>query len=94
MSTFLLLGNYSSEALKEISADRTDKCNRLIEKFGGEVKSIYALLGCYDLVMIVDFPTTDDAMKASIALTKLTNISFATYPAVSVEQFDEMAEGL
>ncbi len=37
MSTFLLLGNYSSEALKEISADRTDKCNRLIEEFGGEV---------------------------------------------------------
>jgi len=44
--------------------------------------------------MIVDFPTTDDAIKASIALTKLTNISFSTYPAVSVERFDEIAESI
>ena len=32
----------------------------------------------------------EQAMKASVALSKLTGISFATYPAVTVEDFDKM----
>ena len=41
MGTFLMFGKYLSEALKEMSAERTDKrtdkCNSLIKKLGGEV---------------------------------------------------------
>jgi uncharacterized protein with GYD domain len=90
MGTFFMFGKYSSEALKEISAERTDKANNLIKKFGGEVISMYALLGKEDLVFIVNFPGIEQAMKASVALSKLTGISFTTSPAVTVEEFDKM----
>jgi uncharacterized protein with GYD domain len=90
MGTFFMFGKYSSEALKEISIERTDKANNLIKKFGGEVTSMYALLGEKDLVFIVNFPGLEQAMKASVALTKLTDISFTTSPAVTVEEFDKM----
>ena len=90
MGTFFMFGKYSSEALKEISVERTDKANNLIKKFGGEVTSMYALLGEKDLVFIVNFPGLEQAMKASVALTKLTDISFTTLPAVTVEEFDKM----
>ncbi|MFN3967204.1 MAG: GYD domain-containing protein, partial [Endomicrobiia bacterium] len=63
-------------------------------KFNGEVKSMFALLGEHDLVLIVDFPDIKSAMKASISLTKLTGISFSTLPAVTVEQFDKMVSDL
>ena len=53
MSTFFMFGKYSSEALKGISPKRTDKTLKLFKKLGGEVKSIYALLGKKDLVLIV-----------------------------------------
>jgi len=43
---------------------------------------------------LVDFPGTEEAMKASIALSRLTDISFSTFPAVSVEKFDEMVREL
>ena len=40
----------------------------------------------------MDFPDAGQAMKASVALTKLLGISFTTSPAVTVEDFDKMME--
>jgi uncharacterized protein with GYD domain len=94
MATYLMFGRYSRDAVKEISAERTDKAIALIEKHGGELESGYALLGENDLLLIVDLPDTEQAMKASVALTQLLGISFTTSPAVTVEDFDRiMAEG-
>lgn len=90
MSTFLMFGKYSSDAIKGMSAERTEKANSLIKKFGGEIKSMYALLGEVDLVFVVDFLGIENAMKASVALGKFTGISFKTAPAVTVEDFDKM----
>jgi len=90
MATFFMFGKYSSEAIKKISAERTDKAVSLIKNFGGEVNSMYALLGEQDLVLIVDFPGVEEVMKASIALTKMTGVSFTSSPAVAVEEFDKM----
>ena len=90
MTTFFMLGKYSAEAVKEMSAERTEKGNNLIRKFGGKVISIHAMLGEYDLIFIVDFPGIEDAMKASAALSKLTGISFITLPSIDVRDFDRM----
>ncbi|MHC4387671.1 MAG: GYD domain-containing protein [Planctomycetota bacterium] len=94
MATFFMFGKYSSEALKAMSAERTDKAVSLIKKFGGQVNSMYALLGERDLVLIVDFPELEQAIKASVALTKMTGVSFTSSPAVPVEEFDKMIPGI
>ena len=60
---------------------------------GGALKAGYALLGDKDLVLVVEFPGTDKAMKASVALSKLLGIGFTTAPAVSVEDFDKLIKG-
>jgi len=90
MAKFLMLGRYSSEAIKGIAADRTKKVLEAIEKAGGKVNVMYALLGIYDLVFIVDFPGIQDALKASVGLAKLTGIGFTTSPAVPIEEFDKL----
>ena len=90
MATYLMFGKYSMGAVKEISAERTDKATALVKEFGGEIKSGYALLGENDLVLIVDLPNTEQAIKTSVALTKLLGIAFTTAPAVTVEDFDQM----
>lgn len=90
MATFLVLGKYSSEGIEGMSAERTEKAEDLAKKFGGKVKAMYALLGEYDLVAIVEFPGTEQAMQASVAMNKLTKISFTTLPAVAVEDFDKL----
>ncbi len=93
MPTFCLFGKYSSDAVKEISAKRTVKATALLEEVGGKVKAGYALLGETDLVLIVDFPGVQEAMKASVELNKLLGISFTTSPAVTLEEFDKLFEG-
>lgn len=90
MTTFVMFGKYSSEAMKGVSAERTEKGASLIKEVGGEIKSMYALLGDKDLIFIVSFPGIEQAMKASIGLSKLTGISFTTSPAIAVEDFDKM----
>ena len=59
-----------------------------VESFGGKVKDMYALLGAYDLVFIVDLPGTQEAMKVSIV--RGPPISFTSCLAMSVEHFDRL----
>lgn len=91
MSTYIMFGKYSVDSAKQISAERTQKATKLIADNGGSVKSGYALLGKPDLVLIVDFPSNKEAMKTSVGLAKLLGISFTTAPAVTMEEFDQLA---
>ncbi len=94
MTTYFLTGKYSPEALKGISSARTKDAVKFIKKNGGKVVSMYALLGDKDLVLIIDFPDLDSAVKTSVALAKKTGISFSTTPALPVEKFDQLTARL
>ena len=90
MATFHMFGRYSADAVRNMSLERTQQAVREVEKLGGSITAMHALLGEYDLLFCVQLPTVDDAMKASINLTKLTGISFTTCPSISVEAFDRL----
>jgi uncharacterized protein with GYD domain len=90
MATFFMFGRYSQEAINGMGSGRTEKAGKLVERFGGKINSIYALTGDTDLVIIATFPGVENAVKASIGLTKLTGIAFTTSEAITVEDFDKM----
>jgi uncharacterized protein with GYD domain len=90
MNTYLMFGKYSSEDLKGISSERTGEAHKLIKQNGGEIVAQYTLLGENDLLFIVKFPSVEDVIKSSVALNKLTGISFNSVPAITVEQFDKI----
>ncbi len=94
MSTFIMFGRYSPEAVQQISRQRTKQATELIERYGGKVVGMYATLGRFDLVFIVSFPGNSEAMKASVALSKTTAIGFHTVPAISVQDFDALVAGV
>ena len=85
-----MFGKYSSDALKGINPKRTKAAEEVINKFGGKIESMYALLGERDLVVIFTIPGVEQAMKASAALSKMTGIAFTTCPALPVEEFDKL----
>lgn len=86
----VMLGRYSLKGLEGASAQRTKKANAIVEKAGGRVESIFALLGDYDLVIVADCPSVPVAMRASIDISRLTGISFHSLPAVPVDEFDRL----
>ena len=50
MPTYVMLGKYSLKGLAGINAKRSDEARAVVERRGGEIKAIYALLGEVDLV--------------------------------------------
>ncbi|MFH1753232.1 MAG: GYD domain-containing protein [Candidatus Omnitrophota bacterium] len=90
MAKFLMLGKYSVDALNSISTDRTKKVTGIIEKNGGKVESMYAILGKFDLAFVVDLPSVQGAIKTSVDIARATGISFKSYPAVTVSEFDKL----
>ncbi|HXX81700.1 MAG TPA: GYD domain-containing protein [Thermodesulfovibrionales bacterium] len=90
MITFFMFGTYSSEAVKEIHPERTRKALKIIKAMGGKVKGMYAILGDYDLVLIVESPDIDTVVKISIELHMMTGIHFSSLPAMPVEYFDAL----
>ena len=90
MPIFLMFGRYSSEAIRNISPERTEKAREVIQENDGKIISMYAVMGEHDLVFTIDFPDADNAMATSVALHKLTGIHFTTSPVVEVEHFDKL----
>ena len=90
MTTFFIFGKYSAESMKNMSAQRTQEVTQEIEKLGGKVNAIYGLMGENDLVLILELPGLDEAVKTSVNLKKMTGISFTTSPAIPVESFDKL----
>ena len=94
MATFIMLGQYTTESVKQISAKRSVKAQALIKQHGGKVKEGYAMLGANDLLLILEAKNVESAMKISVALSKLLDISFTTSPAVSVDEFDKLMKNV
>jgi uncharacterized protein with GYD domain len=94
MATYVMIGKYSLEAMKGISTDRTDQAVALMARYGGTLRAAYAMLGQNDLLLVTDFADAQHAMQASVALARSTGIGFTTAPAVTVEEFDRLVEGI
>ncbi|MFO0754600.1 MAG: GYD domain-containing protein [Thermodesulfovibrionales bacterium] len=92
MATFFMYGKYSFDAVKEIHPERTTKAIKIIEALGGKVEGMYAVLGDYDLVLIVGAPDIDTIVKISVDLYMITGIHFSSVPAMPVDYFDAIIE--
>jgi uncharacterized protein with GYD domain len=86
----MMFGKYTQDSLKNASAQRTKKAVKVIEKNGGKVISMYAMMGEHDLVFTLDFPDSEKTLSASMALNMLTGITFTTSPVVDVGKFDRL----
>ena len=62
MATFYLFGKYTQPSITHVSAQRTKKAVETIEKLKGKVKTMDALLGEKDLVFVVEFPSSKEAI--------------------------------
>lgn len=90
MATYLMFGQYTAASVKKISAKRTEDSLDLVKKLGGKIKDGYAMLGDQDLLIILEAKDNQTAMKISVELAKLLEVSFTTAPAVSIEEFDKL----
>ncbi|MBN2481770.1 MAG: GYD domain-containing protein [Bacteroidales bacterium] len=94
MATYVFSGKYTAEAIKGISAKRTEEAGKLMKQLGGEILSMYVLLGEKDVLIIANLPGAEQAFKASVTLSKSTGIGFSTSQAIPVDEFDKLMKGV
>ena len=93
MSTFIMFGKYTAEGFTNMSQERTEKIVEIIKKRNGNILKMFAILGDYDLLFLVDFQNTKTAMQTSVEISHYSGISFSTSPALPVKMFDELMGG-
>ena len=71
MAKFVMLGRYTQSSMGEISASRTAKAEEVIRAHGGEAIGIYALLGAFDLVFIVEVWNPIPVRRVSSSETRI-----------------------
>jgi uncharacterized protein with GYD domain len=89
MKIFFIFGKSSTEELQEISSKYKAEVLSVVKSFGGDVKAMYAMLKEKYLFCILTFPGIKRAKEASLALSKLTGISFRILIVVPVNDFIE-----
>jgi len=90
MATFIMMGKYTAQGVKEISFQRSKKGVEIIQQCGGKFLNGFMLMGETDILVIAEFPGINEALKASVQLNRALGICFATVPALSVEEFDKL----
>jgi uncharacterized protein with GYD domain len=69
MSTYILRGRYSSDALKGMIAspeDREAAIAKVVEKAGGKLLSYYVTFGDDDWLVVIDCPNNEVALSIAI----------------------------
>jgi len=90
MTTFIMMGRYTSQGVKEISFQRSKKGVEIVQQCGGKFLTCYILMGETDVLVVAEFPGINEAIKASVLLNRALGICFTTVPAISVEEFDKL----
>lgn len=92
MSFYLYQLSYTSEAVKALIANPTDReaaARKLIEGLGGKLHHLFFAFGTYDVICLIEGP--DDAMMAAGALAVAAS---GTVSASSTIKLLTAAEGM
>lgn len=96
MPTYVQLLDLTEQGVENIeeSPERVEEAKELIESLGGEFKDFYYTFGQYDAVGIADFPDDETYAQFALAINQQGNATTESLKAFSLEEFDEVVEGL
>jgi uncharacterized protein with GYD domain len=96
MAKYISLVKYTAEGIENVkeSPDRLDAFKQLCESMGAKVEGFYLTMGQYDLVVIVDAPTTEAVSKIILATGSRGAVRTETLPAFSEEEYRKIISEL
>jgi len=93
MPSYLCLGKYSVEGVKAVSRARRDEVERMVQAAGGKILQTCALLGPYDLAVIIECADAAAMANISVGISKLTGMGLLSMEMIDFEEFLKSAEG-
>lgn len=94
MSTYVLLANYTEQGMRRVKeiGKRTQEMMDEIEKAGGKLVSFYALMGSYDFVVIVEYPSDEAALQRLLSLAIRGDFKTTTCKAFLSEEYSKIVK--
>ena len=91
MPTFVLLSTLNPQGLQTLSAtpERLLEVNREIEEHGVTVLRQWALLGSYDIMTVVEAPSSAAIAALTVDLGARGSAHFDTLPVVDLDDGDD-----
>lgn len=74
------------ESMKE-APKYLDKITKIVEEQQGKVERTFAMMGPFDFVSILEYPTVEAAFKAHARITTLDLIEAETFPVEEIDVF-------
>jgi len=86
---YILMSTLTDNGWKTVKdkPERIKEVNRELENYGVKVLHLYATLGPYDFVNIVDAPDNNRIAKISIELGSRGTIQIKSMPAIPIDEF-------
>lgn len=96
MSTYVILGNYSDQGIRNVkeTTKRAEAFRNFAKKMGVAVKEIYWTMGRYDIVTIIDAPDDPTATRLLLAAGALGNVRTETLRAYTQKEVEGILKGL
>ena len=94
MSTYVILATYTEQGAKRIRdiGKATEQWKDDIEKAGGKLVSFYSLMGSYDFVVIVEYPSDEAALQRLLTLAMRGDFKTTTCKAFSSEEYAKIVK--
>ncbi|HLB44751.1 MAG TPA: GYD domain-containing protein [Candidatus Limnocylindrales bacterium] len=91
MPKFVILGNWTEQGIKNVreTTKRAQAAKEAAAKRGGKI-DIWWTMGRYDIVGVLDMPTSEAALSFLVALGMQGNIETETLPAWDASTVDEV----
>ncbi len=89
MTNFVTLWKYTKDGLVDMkmTPERVDVVKKLIAEAGGNLVSIYGLIGAYDVMTIMEMPDEKAAMATILKICSKGRVIPMTMTALSIEDF-------
>jgi uncharacterized protein with GYD domain len=96
MPTYVMLANWTDQGMQTIadSPKRVDAAKKIMEEMGGQFRSVYMMMGAYDLLMIYDAPDDAVAARFTLMLGKLGTVRTTSLKAFPEEAFRQIVNSI
>jgi len=95
MSSYLVIGSYTSEGVKGLLKDggttRADAVKKAVKGLGGKMQSFHYAFGSDDVYVIVDLPDNTAAAALGLAVSSSGLVGVKTVVLLSPAEIDEAA---
>jgi len=96
MPHYVSLYKFTEQGAKNMqeSPKRMERIKEMFKSAGAEVKSMYAVLGEYDSVMIAEAPNDETMAKLNLMVASEGNVHCETLRAFNEQEFKQLLMGM